>query len=109
MNIRKDFIWYFIVIQTIIMIHMYYILRRPTFSSNEKTTNSLPFFAIWCDIEHWNNYLSDEFYTLWKELEDVYGWKIVADFRLQNRTWLKHDTITSYYNRYFNRIPDLIL
>jgi hypothetical protein len=74
-----------------------------------KTNDLHPFFGIWCGKANWTNYISDEFYHMWKDLEDVHGWKEVANLPSQNRRWLINDTLSSYFIRYFTRMPDLIL
>jgi hypothetical protein len=78
-------------------------------SKNRKLIPSDPFFGLWGGQTFWSTYVSDEFYYLFKELEEVYGWKELADGPYYNRTWLANDNISSYFMRYFNRIPDLIV
>jgi hypothetical protein len=80
-----------------------------SFSQSIKVNKTAPFFGIWAGKAIWTNYISDEFYHLWKDLEDVHGWRELANLSSQNRVWLANDTLTSYFYRYFNRIPSLIL
>lgn len=95
----------------IVLIQHYHIQQLKTFISlnNVKKSGSQPFFGIWCGKVYWRQYISDEFFHLLADLEDIYGWKEVADVHSQNRRWLMNDTLTSYFHRYFNQIPDLIL
>ncbi|CAF4411049.1 unnamed protein product, partial [Rotaria magnacalcarata] len=79
------------------------------YPTDRQPSKSRPFFGIWCGKACWDSYISDEFYHIWKELEEVYGWIEVADISSSNRTWLTNDNVTSYFNRHFRRIPDLIL
>ena len=96
---------------TVILIQFYpsHVLVNVVLPDIKKTNKSYPFFAIWGGKTFFVDFVSDELYHIWKELEDVHGWKEVADVKAQNRDWLMHDNINSYYNRYFNQIPDLIL
>ncbi|CAF1525220.1 unnamed protein product [Adineta ricciae] len=86
-----------------------YLPVNPVFSSILFKNNLRPFFTIWCGSACVAGFVSDEYYNLWKYLENEYGWKEVADLSSQNRTWFSNDTIRSYFHRYFNQIPDLIL
>lgn len=108
---RRLLLFFVIMGSAVILILYNHVLtfRNIRLPNIDKQNKMPPFFAIWSNQTFFKDYISDEFYELWKRLEDIHGWRQVGDFNPENRRWLVNDTITSYYNRYFNKIPDLIL
>lgn len=113
MRYSNRFICSVILVGGTVSILLYYYKTRSCLTFTASNTiianNVQPFFGIWCGKVCWKRYISDQFYNIWKDLEDVHGWKEVASIASENRHWLENDTIESYFTRYFKQVPDLIL